>query len=478
MKKSIAMLLLISMLLSMAACTSETVETAPQETETAAVVEETETQITDDLPDIDCGGKSYRIAGFEGYTDEFYSEEMTGESENDAVFNRNARLEERFNISLEVINMSGGVADTYRTLVQQVTAGDDYCEVAALEVWNLHIATAAGIYQNWNETKYLHLDKPWWNQQINENATFNNKLLGLTGSFTVSYMTCIMATYVNINLLQDYGMTQEELYNLVQDGGWTLSYFNTLVAGMYKDINGDGARDEKDLYGYGGNWYYSDAWCTAFDIPITGKAEDGSLEIKLMQEKTYDALTKIYQLYYENNGVYFHDSWDGLMENFTNRQLVFAPGTLDDSFNSLREMEDSFGVVPQPKYDEEQDAYHCLVSDGYFIIGMPTTVTDTDFVSLITEAVAAETYMNVYPVYYDVALKSKYTQDEATAAMIDLIAEGASFDVSFMYGTYLEMLPYMFRVCINEKTTDMISKYTAVEKKINSALEKIYAMYE
>lgn len=480
MKKWITILLVASMLLSMAACGSTAPET-PAETDTAAVIEtetETEEKLTDGLPDVDCGGRSYRIATFEGYTDEFFTEELTGEVENDAVFNRNARLEERFNISIEALAMTDGNAGNYRTLVKYATAGDDYCEVAAQEVWNLHIATAAGIYQNWNETKYFQPDMPWWNQLINENATFNNKLFALTGSYTVTYMTSTMATFINTNMLEEYGMAQDDLYALVQEGGWTLDYMNTLVSGMYKDTNGDGIKDKTDRYGYAANWYYSDAWCAAFDIPITGKAADGSLEIKLMQEKTYDALTRVYQLYFENEGVYFKESWDGLMEEFLGGMAVFVPGELRNAFNELRDMEDPFGVVPNPKYDENQETYHCLVADGYFVIGMPTTVTDTDFASLITEAIAAETYINVYPAYYDVALKSKYSQDKATAAMVDLIAGGAAFDVSFMYGTYMEMLPYMFRGCLNEKNTDLVSKYAAAEKRITAALEKIYKMYE
>ena len=481
MKKWITLLLVASMLLSLAAC-GET-ETEPAESDASAVTGteteiETETQLSDDLPDTDCGGRSYRIASFEGYEDEFYAEELTGETENDAVFHRNARLEERFNIHMEALPMTDGAGGNYRTLVQYVTAGDDFCEVAAQEVWNLHIATAAGIYQNWLDMKYFQPEKPWWNQLINENATFNGKLFGLTGAFSVTYMTSTTATYVNSNRLLEYGTSQDELYDLVMEGGWTLDYLNTMVAGMYKDTNGDGIRDENDLYGYGANMFYSDPWAAAFDIPVTGKSDDGKLEIKLMQEKTYDALTRVYQLYFENEGVYYKASWDGLMPEFVSGMFVFAPGELNNAFNELRDMDEPFGVVPNPKYDESQETYHCLVADGYFVTGMPTTVADTDFASLITEAMAAETYINVYPVYYDVALKSKYSQDKATAAMIDLIAEGAAFDVSFMYGTYLEMLPYMFRGCLNEKTTDLVSKYTAAEKKIEAALEKIYKMYE
>ncbi len=481
MKKWITMLLVAAMLLSVASCGGAETETEVTDT-AAAVATETETEteppLTDDLPDTDCGGRSYRIATFEGYQDEFYAEELTGELENDAIFHRNARLEERFNISIEAIPMTDGAGGNYRTLVKYATAGDDFCEVAAQEVWNMHIATAAGIYQNWYDTKYFQAEKPWWNQLINENATFNGKLFGLTGAFSVTYMTSTTAVYVNTNRLMEYGISQEELYDLVMEGGWTLDYLNTTVAGMYKDANGDGIRDEKDQYGYCSNMFYSDPWAAAFEIPVTGKSEDGRLEIKLMQEKTYDALTRVYQLYYENEGVYFKEAYGSLVEEFMSGQYVFTPGELNIAFNELRDMEDPFGVVPNPKYDENQETYHCLVADGYFVIGMPTTVADTDFVSLITEAMAADNYINVYPVYYDVALKSKYSQDEATAAMIDLIAGGAAFDVSFMYGTYLEMLPYMFRECLNAKTTDLVSRYAKSEKKIETALEKIYKMYE
>ena len=74
MKKWITMLLVASMLLSMAACGAPAAEET--ETEPAAVTEtetETEEQLSDDLPDMDYGGRDYRIATFDGYTDEFFS---------------------------------------------------------------------------------------------------------------------------------------------------------------------------------------------------------------------------------------------------------------------------------------------------------------------------------------------------------------------------------------------------------------------
>ena len=253
MKRFSALLLLCAILLSATACGGTEKETTPTVADTQdgtapsastdTEVQETEPALSDDLPAMDYDGKVYRIASVEGYTDEFFTEELTGEVENDAVFNRNARLSERFNVSIQAIPMTGDCGSIYTALVQYATAGDDFCDVAAQEVWNFHMATAAGIYQNWNDTKYIHPDKPWWNQQINDGATFNGKLFGLTGSFSVTYMTSTTAIYVNSALLQNHGLTEADLYALVLDGGWTIDYLSTLVEGMYRDINGDGSRD-------------------------------------------------------------------------------------------------------------------------------------------------------------------------------------------------------------------------------------------
>ena len=74
---------------------SSEVEVTSEETET-----ETEEILTDNVPELDFGGETVTIAGqkSDGCSD-ISSEEITGEVLNDAIFNRNAAMEERFNVS-------------------------------------------------------------------------------------------------------------------------------------------------------------------------------------------------------------------------------------------------------------------------------------------------------------------------------------------------------------------------------------------
>ena len=129
-------------------------------------------------------------------------------------------------------------------------------------------------------------------------------------------------------------------------GWWKNAVFYQIYPKSFQDTNGDGIKDKTDRYGYAANWYYSDAWCAAFDIPITGKAADGSLEIKLMQEKTYDALTKVYQLYFENEGYKVKTACDGA-EGVNSFKISMKKFTFFSLFTER--FSASFSVSPENK---------------------------------------------------------------------------------------------------------------------------------
>ena len=48
---------------------------------------------------------------------------------------------------------------------------------------------------------------------------------------------------------------------------------------------------------------------------------------------------------------------------------------------------------------------------------------------IILEALACESYKSVVPAYYEIALKTKYTRDEDSARMLDIIFENRVFDL-------------------------------------------------
>ena len=107
MKKTIVMLLLASMLLSLAACggadKDKETETGTNTADTTAQGEsETETETTDPLAGldvIDMEGYTFRqlIRNNDRWVADMVADEQTGEVVNDAIFRRRTELEERYN---------------------------------------------------------------------------------------------------------------------------------------------------------------------------------------------------------------------------------------------------------------------------------------------------------------------------------------------------------------------------------------------
>ena len=105
MKRIPAALLLLSMLLSLAACGDS--EAQKENTSAADTTVQTEvpaeTELKDNVPVLDFGGDSMTFATMEMYKYEMDVEESTGEITNDAVYNRNLLMEDRFNVVIDMV---------------------------------------------------------------------------------------------------------------------------------------------------------------------------------------------------------------------------------------------------------------------------------------------------------------------------------------------------------------------------------------
>ena len=113
---------------------------------------------------------------------------------------------------------------------------------------------------------------------------------------------------------------------------------------------------------------------------------------------------------------------------FSNGQALFCNASFDALFGGIfRASNVEYGVIPYPKYDESQERYYTRVEGGFPYV-VPVTVNDTEFVGAMLEALACESHNTVLPAYYEVALKTKYTRDDTSARILDMIMEGRIYD--------------------------------------------------
>ena len=198
-----------------------------------------------------------------------------------------------------------------------------------------------------------------------------------------------------------------------------------------------------------------------------------------MTDKTVAAFEKIYDFYYNSVGTYAMAA-EYEVTMFVNGDVIMIPSIFNDAFNSYRYMDAAYGIVPYPKWDEAQERYLTNARDQYTVLGIPAFKTDDSlaFIGVITEALAAESYRSVFPQYYDIALKGKYSVDKDTANMVDLVLAGRNFDFSFLFGdSEFQGLPYMFRDMLRDQVADIASRYAKIKKALNKSVDKIAGYY-
>ncbi len=486
MKKISIALLLAGLLVAVIGCGDGSADTGTESkaADTAvdsASMEETEPSdprqaVADDLPEKDYDGKPFRILLRETYEYEFDVKETDGDTINDAVFKRNTEVADRFNTSYECTAQSAEWNQgLFNNMISNtVLAGDNAYDLVAGFMCDITPTITKGIYLNWYDVPNINLEKPWWSSLMVEEFTINDRIYMITGDIALSYWKNMQGVAFNKSIAASLDL--EDLYAVVREGRWTFDYMANICRDVSKDLNGDGAWDEKDMYGYTSNWSNEiDALKEAFDILITKKDKDGIPQFNVAGERTIEVLEGLAPFYADHLGYAPQDeSYARIM--FQEERALFTALKFH-YVETLRSMETDFGILPFPKWNEAQTRYYTTVCDNASVMLTPITIDDPEFVGIITEALAAEGYKTLVPAYYDVVLKTKGSRDDDSAEMLDLIRDNLIIDFGYIHSTALDSVGHLFVNQVRTKTANIVSAFASKEKAAQKKLDAIVEFY-
>ncbi len=484
----LAALLALTMLVgSFAACGTPVEEPSVTESNTVGVaVTETEavTELTDDLPDdLNYGGDKIVILSRyrEGWTaGEIAVPELISDPVNDAVFERNKAVEERLGVEIVSIEEPGDsayiVTDKASTAVH---AGSHEYDILAAACYVAVNESLNGIFADMRQSLYIDFDKPWWSQGYNEVVEYQGaQFCGLSSALLSQYRFAFV-TLFNKDLFTNVG--QPFLYEEVENGTWTLDKQISLIPIFHKD-NGNGVQDEDDdIYGLVSCDYVStDPYWSSCMVDIIKKNADGDYEFVFDSGKLHDVCEKVLTLFYEtDNGTYDYKMETENTEQYKIRDMFARGGAamatiriLELENDAIRGMEQEFGVVPMPKYDENQKEYRTLLHDQFTVLSILTTVDDErlDEVGAVLEAMASISYKTVRPAYYETTLRTQIAKDPQSAEMFDIIIDNIYIDAGIIYTKALETFHDKFRRIIGSKENTVVSEYKKVSITAQKAL--------
>jgi hypothetical protein len=408
---------------------------------------------------------------------ELYAESESGDMLNDEIYKRNTKLEESLNFKFEFIK-SPTKEDSQRTIIAEYeSGGSSGLDLVLNYAFYSTGAALRDCYENIYDIETMNVDHPWWNQTYVEAATIQDQLYFIIGDLNLSVVDRSLAIYYNATMANEFKLGN--LYDVVLDDKWTIDLLLEYTKDTWVDTNQSGTIDLPDRIGIisilGSEAY--DGFLTAFGIDVLAKKDDG-LEIVWNVEKVSKAIDYQITLFKENNGAFLHSNHTELCNKFTNDESLFWLYTIYASSatnQALRSMDSSYGLLPIPKYDLEQEEYYTTAQDAYGIMSVMATSAQLDAVGTVFEEWNYRSYMDILPVYCEVIMKTRYLNDVESGMIFDLILDSIKFDTGMVYGSEIDSIATSTRSIVKSGNNTFSKEIRAKKRAYDTKISKLVA---
>jgi len=429
MKKIFSCLLIAAMMLQLVACSGGTAKETEAATEAATETTET-TRVQHQIPDeLDFGGETFSVAFFAdaGAEKNYYAEETSSDNMVAAVFRRTKKVEDFLGITIKY--ETDVEQSDYKTLYK---SGDDlYQQLFYPEALSF---VTEGYLQNLEELPYLDFTADWWNAEQMDRLTLGKYPYFAVCDFMITSPTVLL---FNRNMITDNNL--ENPYDLVLNNTWTLDKFSEMLFAVINDIDGDGAfGGEDDIVGSNIESFGAVALLTGCDQMISAKNEAGKLELVLNSEKTLSIIDKFITIFQTGGAIVNAETLNPVnngKKSFGSGKVLFSVGW-PETMATVTNYDFNTGIVPMPKFNEEQKNYMCYDMSG--LMAVSGTTKNKDLVGAALEFLAWDSKNEVFPTYYDVLLKTSNASDMETRQMMDIIFDSIAYEIG---GVYFNMQP-------------------------------------
>ena len=463
----------------------------PQTQEPVETIAETE-DIFASYREVDLGGQTVQVSVSSNLADSstvssfVYTagpEELVGEACQDYVYERNLYIQDLLNCGLkyESTDLIYNAVEAYITKL--VNSGDSSIQYCINDLLGFSAAAQKGFLLDMSDKSnfdeyYFDFDSGDYYAEYMHALSAGPRVFFAAGDYFIDTLRASHGLYINKNLYGNMYGDPDGIYNLVLERKWTLDQFYEIVNGSYIDANGNGEGDGADTFGcaiatkndLNSFWpfYYST------DAGITEMGEDGIPVLSQSPAERMSFVAERLMKVQQSPGIWKTGSAGESRAFFVNGSAIFGV------FFKLGDMEgedfrdmDGVGVVPYPMADESQDGYRTLVHDTAELGVMPATVTGSNAsaASAVIQAMSIHAHQYLRPLYYETALKQKYSQDQLTAQMLDIIVDGIRAPFEFIYLNSYSYGPV--QTSIQQNTNMVASSLAKAEKTAGKMLERL-----
>lgn len=420
------------------------------------------------------------------------NEEDTGNYINDAVAARNNKIEEDYGINIKVTS-SQSPAEDVKMLIQAGTCNYD---IIVDSVDRMVPCVTENLY--WSLDEHLDLENEWWDNSSINSLALSDKHFFVAGDALITdddntYLTLFNKKMYdeNTELQGKYG----DIYQLVKDGKFTLDVFTEMSKAVsHPDENGEWGFDA--TYGNLSHAYGATIMVNGAGIALAEKLENNTIQLNPGKEKALKVFDDVYELMSNKQVTQRAELIIGEGSNpstygFSELQEMFESGrglfynTASCSITALKKSTESrdfeFGVLPIPKYDENQDNYCCAVNRYHSsVIGIPVSNKENlEATAFLLEALGYYS-KDVNEAYYKITLQLQAVEEEDDADMLDIIYGNRFYDIGaiFDWGKNGALVGLYSRLIANESSNNIVSSWEEIKDMVEADMQDTLEKYE
>ncbi len=406
----------------------------------------------------------------------------------DAVGSRNDLIEQNHGLKIEIYADKAPVA----YLRDQQTAGTADFDLVCDSVDNMVQSIPEHLF--WSiESEKLSIDESWWDRECMDAISIAGKSYFLSGDALITDDDNIYLYLYNKKMydenadLHAYG----DIYDIVKEGKFTLDLFQEMCALVsHADENGEWGFNA--TYGNLSHSYGATVLVNGcnFAMASTDPNTEDYFQLNVNSGLGQTVFDKVYQIMSDKQitqraeliiGQGSRPSQYGfseLEEMFVNQRGLFY-NTTSSSISILKrtDMDFEFGVLPTPKYNEDQARY-CNTVNRYqsSVIGIPICCKNMDAAYALLDALG----------YYGEGVKTAYYQEtlqlqtlsEEDSEMLDLVYGSRFYDLGSYFNWGNGALINFYGSLINSATNELTSRWDSIESAVEADMRATVEAYK
>ncbi|MBQ2118856.1 MAG: extracellular solute-binding protein [Clostridia bacterium] len=435
-KRAAALLLCLSLLFSVScAAQSPTADTTAAPSESA---EETAAPDAYDTirHDVKYDGRTFSLllTGNSAHTPNDFDSKDGITVMQDAIYRRNLIMEEQYGVALRAKESfgSGNVGVTEMNIAY--SSGESPYDLCILGGYDAASLAKSGMLLDLSVLSGVDFSHSWWDQAAVRDLTIAGSLFFTNGALSSVVDDFTFCTVFNKGLFREIVTDGTDLYRLAAEGKWTTEELARVSALVREDLNGDTVMDSRDMYGL---MIWDDELLGQFHAAgerIASVNSRGEMEMTMNSERANSILSQFVQIGNSDYCINFQHMTGGVAwyTMFTQDQVLFLM-TMFNELSRFRDMQTDYGILPNPKFDENQEWFAPVAPWHCSFICASYAITDREMTGYIAELLGYHSEKLLTPAYYEKTLHGTYVRDEESSAMLDIIFPNRVYDLGHIY---------------------------------------------